>query len=129
MIHRVIFGSVERFIGILIEHFAGRFPTWLAPVQVKVLSVSEKSFEYASQVAAALKSAGIRMELDNRDEKIGYKIREAQLEKVPYMLVLGEKESEDGTIVTVRSRDKGDLGALKLDEFISQVRKETDERH
>ncbi|MBR2394826.1 MAG: threonine--tRNA ligase, partial [Candidatus Methanomethylophilaceae archaeon] len=128
MIHRVIFGSVERFIGILIEHFAGRFPTWLAPVQVKVLSVSEKSFEYASQVAAALKSAGIRMELDNRDEKIGYKIREAQLEKVPYMLVLGEKESEDGTIVTVRSRDKGDLGALKLDEFISQVRKETDER-
>ena len=128
MIHRVIFGSVERFIGILIEHFAGRFPTWLAPVQVKVLSVSEKSFEYASQVAATLKSAGIRMELDNRDEKIGYKIREAQLEKVPYMLVLGEKESEDGTIVTVRSRDKGDLGALKLDEFISQVRKETDER-
>ena len=128
MAHRVIFGSIERFIGILIEHYAGRFPTWLAPVQVKVLSVSEKSFQYAADVAAKLKAAGIRMELDNRDEKIGYKIREAQLEKVPYMLVLGEKESEDGTIVAVRSRDKGDLGALKLDDFIAQVLKETTDR-
>ena len=128
MAHRVVFGSIERFIGILIEHYAGRFPTWLAPVQVKVLSVSEKSFQYAADVAAKLKAAGIRMELDNRDEKIGYKIREAQLEKVPYMLVLGEKESEDGTIVAVRSRDKGDLGALKLDDFIAQVLKETTDR-
>ena len=128
MAHRVVFGSIERFIGILIEHYAGRFPTWLAPVQVKVLSVSEKSFQYAANVAAKLKAAGIRMELDNRDEKIGYKIREAQLEKVPYMLVLGEKESEDGTIVAVRSRDKGDLGALKLDDFIAQVLKETTDR-
>lgn len=128
MAHRVVFGSIERFIGILIEHYAGRFPTWLAPVQVKVLSVSEKSFQYAADVAAKLKAAGIRMELDNRDEKIGYKIREAQLEKVPYMLVLGEKESEDGTIVAVRSRDKGDLGALKLDDFIAQVVRETADR-
>jgi len=128
MAHRVVFGSIERFIGILIEHYAGRFPTWLAPVQVKVLSVSEKSFQYAANVAAKLKAAGIRMELDNRDEKIGYKIREAQLEKVPYMLVLGEKESEDGTIVAVRSRDKGALGALKLDDFIAQVLKETTDR-
>ncbi len=128
MAHRVVFGSIERFIGILIEHYAGRFPTWLAPVQVKVLSVSEKSFQYAADVAAKLKTAGIRMELDNRDEKIGYKIREAQLEKVPYMLVLGEKESEDGTIVAVRSRDKGDLGALKLDDFIAQVVGETANR-
>lgn len=128
MAHRVVFGSIERFIGILIEHYAGRFPTWLAPVQVKVLSVSEKSFQYAADVAAKLKTAGIRMELDNRDEKIGYKIREAQLEKVPYMLVLGEKESEDGTIVAVRSRDKGDLGALKLDDFIAQVVGETADR-
>ncbi len=128
MAHRVVFGSIERFIGILIEHYAGRFPTWLAPVQVKVLSVSEKSFQYAADVAAKLKAAGIRMELDNRDEKIGYKIREAQLEKVPYMLVLGEKESEDGTIVAVRSRDKGDLGALKIDDFIAQVLKETTDR-
>ena len=128
MAHRVVFGSIERFIGILIEHYAGRFPTWLAPVQVKVLSVSEKSFQYAADVAAKLKVAGIRMELDNRDEKIGYKIREAQLEKVPYMLVLGEKESEDGTIVAVRSRDKGDLGVLKLDDFIAQVVGETADR-
>lgn len=128
MAHRVLFGSIERFIGILIEHYAGRFPTWLAPVQVKVLSVSEKSFQYASDVAAKLKIAGIRVELDNRDEKIGYKIREAQLEKVPYMLVLGEKESDDGTIVAVRSRDDGDLGAVKTDEFIAKVLKETADR-
>ncbi len=121
MIHRVVFGSIERFIGILIEHYAGKFPAWLAPVQVKVLSVSEKSRPYASKVLDELKAAGIRCEIDNRDEKIGYKIREAQLEKVPYMLVLGEKESEDGTIVAVRSRDKGDLGAVKTEEFIKNV--------
>ena len=111
MIHRVVFGSIERFIGILIEHYAGKFPAWLAPVQVKVLSVSEKSRPYANQILAELKTKGIRCEVDNRDEKIGYKIREAQLEKVPYMLVLGEKESDDGTVVAVRSRDKGDLGS------------------
>ena len=121
MIHRVVFGSIERFIGILIEHYAGKFPAWLAPVQVKVLSVSEKSRPYASKVLDDLKATGIRCEIDNRDEKIGYKIREAQLEKVPYMLVLGEKESEDGTIVAVRSRDKGDLGAVKTEEFIKNV--------
>jgi threonyl-tRNA synthetase len=128
MIHRVIFGSVERFIGILIEHYAGKFPVWISPVQVKVLSVSEKTFDYASKVAAKLKAAGIRMELDNRDEKIGYKIREAQLEKVPYMLVLGEKESEDGTIVTVRCRDGTDAGQMKLDDFIAKVVKENSDR-
>ncbi|WP_400149369.1 threonine--tRNA ligase [Candidatus Methanarcanum hacksteinii] len=121
MIHRVVFGSIERFIGILIEHYAGKFPAWLAPVQVKVLSVSEKSRPYANQILAELKTKGIRCEVDNRDEKIGYKIREAQLEKVPYMLVLGEKESDDGTVVTVRSRDKGDLGSVKTDEFITNV--------
>ena len=121
MIHRVVFGSIERFIGILIEHYAGKFPAWLAPVQVKVLSVSEKSRPYANQIFAELKTKGIRCEVDNRDEKIGYKIREAQLEKVPYMLVLGEKESEDGTVVAVRSRDKGDLGSVKTDEFITNV--------
>ena len=128
MAHRVVFGSIERFIGILIEHYAGRFPTWLSPVQVKVLSVSEKSFDYAAKVSEQLKAAGIRVELDNRDEKIGYKIREAQLEKVPYMLILGEKESEDGGIVAVRSRDKGDLGAVPTGDFIAQVRKEIDDR-
>ena len=128
MLHRVIFGSIERFIGILTEHYAGRFPVWLAPVQVRVLSVSEKSFDYASQVAAKLKSSGIRMELDNSDNKIGYKIREAQLQKVPYMLVLGEKESDDGTIVTVRTREGQDLGSMPLDDFITKVQKETAER-
>ena len=128
MLHRVAFGSIERFIGILTEHYAGRFPVWLSPVQVKVLSVSEKSFDYASSVAAKLKAAGVRVELDNRDEKIGYKIREAQLQKVPYMLILGEKESEDGSIVAVRSRDAGDLGAVGTDEFIAKVLKETKER-
>ena len=128
MIHRVIFGSIERFIGILTEHYAGRFPVWLAPVQVRVLSVSEKSFDYASEVAAKLKESGIRMELDNSDNKIGYKIREAQLQKIPYMLVLGEKESDDGTIVTIRTREGQDLGSMSLDDFIAKVRKETTER-
>ncbi len=124
MIHRVVFGSIERFIGILIEHYVGKFPAWLAPVQVKVLSVSEKSRPYANKVLAELKARGIRCEVDNRDEKIGYKIREAQLEKVPYMLVLGEKESEDGTVVAVRSRDKGDLGSVKTETFISDLLQE-----
>ncbi len=128
MLHRVIFGSIERFIGILTEHYAGRFPVWLAPVQVRVLSVSEKSFDYASKVAAELKAAGIRMELDNSDNKIGYKIREAQLQKIPYMLVLGEKETADGTVVTVRTREGQDLGALKLEDFIAMVRQETADR-
>ncbi len=128
MIHRVVFGSIERFIGILIEHYAGRFPAWLAPVQVKILSVSEKSRPYGNKVYEELRKKGIRCEIDNRDEKIGYKIREAQLEKVPYMLVLGEKESEDGTVVAVRSRDKGDLGAVKTEEFISGLLKEISEK-
>jgi len=123
MIHRVCFGSIERFIGILIEHFAGKFPLWLNPVQVKVLPVSEKSREYATGIYDKLKAAGIRVEIDNRDEKIGYKIREAQLAKVNYMLVLGEKEAEAGTI-TVRSRDEGDLGASTIDELITKLNEE-----
>ena len=127
MIHRVIFGSIERFIGILIEHYGGRFPVWLAPVQVKVLSVSEKSREYANSIYDRMKAAGIRCEVDNRDEKIGYKIREAQLQKAPYMLVIGEKEVENGNL-TVRSRDKGDLGAMDVQAFIDQVLKQTAER-
>ena len=122
MIHRVCFGSIERFIGILIEHFAGQFPVWLAPVQVKVIPVSEKSMDYATGVYEKLKAAGIRTELDHKDEKVGYKIRQAQLEKVPYMLVLGEKEAAEGAI-TVRSRDKGDLGAAGLDAFIEDIKK------
>lgn len=124
MIHRVAFGSIERFIGILIEHYAGKFPAWLAPVQVKVLSVSEKSRAYGNGIVEKLKAAGIRCEADNRDEKIGYKIREAQLEKVPYMLVLGEKESENGNVVSVRSRDKGDLGTIATEDFIKDLLEE-----
>ena len=122
MILRVCFGSFERFIVILIEHFAGKFPVWLAPVQVKVIPVSEKSMDYATGVYEKLKAAGIRTELDHKDEKVGYKIRQAQLEKVPYMLVLGEKEAAEGAI-TVRSRDKGDLGAAGLDAFIEDIKK------
>lgn len=122
MIHRVCFGSIERFIGILIEHFAGKFPVWLSPVQVKVIPVSEKSMEYATGVYEKLKAAGIRTELDHKDEKVGYKIRQAQLEKVPFMLVLGEKEAAEGAI-TVRSRDKGDLGAAQLEDFIADIKK------
>ena len=127
MIHRVCFGSIERFIGILIEHYAGKFPVWLAPVQVKVIPVSEKSMEYASGVYEKLKAAGIRVELDHKDEKVGYKIRQAQLEKVPYMLVLGEKEAAEG-VITVRSRDKGDLGRAQLDDFIQEIKKLTETR-
>ena len=128
MVHRVVYGSIERFIGILIEHYAGKFPTWLAPVQAKVLSVSDKSFEYAAKVAAQLKAAGIRVELDNRGEKIGYKIREAQLEKIPYMLVIGEKESDSGNTVAIRTRDGKDMGSLLVTDFIANVKKEVADR-
>ena len=127
MIHRVAFGSIERFIGILIEHFAGAFPTWLAPVQVKVLPISEKHMEYGEKVLAELKEAGIRAEIDPRAEKIGYKIREARLQKIPYMLVVGAKEEEEGK-VSVRSRFLGDEGAKPLDEFICAVKKEIKNR-
>ena len=123
MIHRVVFGSIERFIGILIEHFAGAFPTWLAPVQVKVLPISEKYMDYAESVQKKLDEAGIRVELDTRSEKIGYKIREAQQAKIPYMLVVGQKEEEDGTIA-VRSRAAGDEGTKSLDAFIADIQKE-----
>ncbi|MCP1101206.1 threonyl-tRNA synthetase [Aequitasia blattaphilus] len=127
MIHRVAFGSIERFIGILIEHFAGAFPTWLAPVQVKVLPISDKHMEYGNKVLEALRKAGIRGEIDVRAEKIGYKIREAQMKKVPYMLVVGAKEEEE-ELVAVRSRFGGDLGQKKLDEFIKEVKDEIDSK-
>jgi len=123
MIHRVAFGSIERFIGILIEHFAGAFPTWLAPVQVKVLPISDKYLEYGQKVCEKLDAAGIRTEIDTRAEKIGYKIREAQMQKVPYMLVVGAKEEEAG-VVSVRSRFAGDEGQKGLDEFISAIKEE-----
>ena len=123
MIHRVAFGSIERFIGILIEHFAGAFPTWLAPVQVKVLPISDKYMDYAEKVKAALDAENIRVEVDTRSEKIGYKIREAQKNKIPYMLVVGQKEEEDG-VVSVRSRFKGDEGQTSLESFIENIKKE-----
>ena len=125
MIHRVAFGSIERFIGILIEHFAGAFPLWLAPEQVRVLAISDKHLGYANEVLQKLKAVGIRATIDTRSEKIGYKIREAQLKKIPYMLILGDKESESGT-VAVRSRKDGDLGAVAVDEFIKKVVEEND---
>ncbi len=123
MIHRVAFGSIERFIGILIEHFAGAFPTWLAPVQVRVLAISDKYTEYAERVTKQLAEAGLRAEMDRRSEKIGYKIREAQTQKIPYMLVVGQKE-EEGNCVAVRSRRAGDEGQKSLEEFIAAVQEE-----
>ena len=125
MLHRVIFGSIERFIGIITEHYAGAFPTWLAPVQVEILPIADSHIEYAKQVQEQLEKLGIRTELDDRQEKIGYKIREAQLQKVPYMLVLGEKEIEAKT-VGVRSREDGDIGAMSLQEFVEKVQKEVE---
>ena len=127
MIHRVALGSIERFIGILIEQYAGKFPVWLAPTQVKILPISDKYMDYANEVKNALFDAGIRVEMDDRAEKIGFKIREAQLQKVPYMLVVGEKEAAEKH-VAVRSRDKGEMGSMDLNEFVSMVVKEDEER-
>lgn len=127
VIHRVIFGSIERFIGILIEHFAGKFPVWLAPVQVKVLPISDNFVEYGSEVIGKLREAGIRCEIDNRSEKIGYKIREARNERVPYMIIVGEQEKTHGNI-SLRSREGGDEGSTSLEEFIARVQKEEKEK-
>ncbi len=128
MIHRVCFGSIERFIGIITEHFAGKYPVWLAPVQAKVLLVSEKSAEYGTKVYEALREAGIRCELDARNEKIGYMIREAQMvDRVPYMVIIGQQEVENGT-VSIRYRDTAKTESMSLDEFIAKITKETKER-
>ncbi|MBQ7409792.1 MAG: threonine--tRNA ligase [Clostridia bacterium] len=123
LIHRALFGSFERFIGIITEHFAGAFPAWLSPVQVKVLPISDNQKEYAEKVVAELAANGLRVELDDRQEKIGYKIREAQLSKVPYMLILGEKEVESGA-VGVRARKEGDIGAMPIADFIAKIQEE-----
>ena len=123
LIHRALFGSFERFIGIITEHFAGAFPAWLAPVQVKVLPISDNQKEYAQKVVDELSANGIRVELDDRQEKIGYKIREAQLSKVPYMLIIGEKEVEAGA-VGVRARKEGDIGAMPINEFVAKLQEE-----
>ena len=124
MIHRVVFGSIERFIGILIEHFAGAFPTWLSPVQVKILTITSRCDERAKEINALLEKAGFRPEMDLRNEKIGFKIREAQMQKIPYMIVLGDKEVENGE-VAVRGR-KGDLGTMKLEDFVAKLKEEVD---
>ena len=127
VIHRVIFGSIERFIGILIEHFAGKFPVWLSPIQVKVLPISDSFMEYGHKVIDKLRKYGIRCEIDNRSEKIGYKIREARNERVPYMIIVGEKEKNHGNI-SLRSRDMGEEGSTSLEEFITRVLKEDQEK-
>ena len=127
MIHRACFGSMERFIGILIEHFAGAFPTWMAPVQVKILPISEKHVEYAEKLRKAFKDAYVRVELDDRSEKIGYKIRQAQMEKVSYMLVVGDKEVEEGK-VAVRKRGVGEQGAIPWEEFLANIQQEIKDR-
>ncbi|NMP38361.1 MAG: threonine--tRNA ligase [Clostridiales bacterium] len=127
MIHRVVFGSIERFVGVITEHFAGAFPTWLAPEQVRILPISEKHLDFAETIRKTLYDAGIRVELDTRSEKIGYKIREAQLRKIPYMLIVGDKEAESGT-VSVRSRSKGDIGSANVDKFLSDILNEISSR-
>ena len=125
MLHRVVLGSIERFIGVITEHFAGAFPTWLSPVQVKLLPITDRAAEYADQVAAKLEAAGYRVETDHRNEKIGKKIRDAQLEKVPYMLVIGDKEAEAGN-VSVRHRADGDLGVMSTEDFMAQLKELVD---
>ena len=125
MIHRVVFGSVERFIGVITEHFAGAFPTWLAPVQVKVMPITDRAADYAKSVAALLENNGFRVETDLRNEKIGYKIREAQGQKIPYMIIVGDKEAQDGTIA-VRTRTGGDMGAMDVSAFVAKLRKEVE---
>ena len=123
MIHRVVFGSIERFIGILTEHFAGAYPTWLAPVQVKLLPIADRHLDYLYNVKKALEAKGVRCEIDDRSEKMGFKIRAAQLEKVPYMIIAGDKDIENGTI-SVRSRKDGEQGAMTLDEFVENIMEE-----
>ena len=127
MIHRVVFGSIERFIGVITEHFAGAFPVWLSPVQVKVMPITDRAADYAKSIAAKLDAAKVRVETDLRNEKIGYKIREAQMQKIPYMLVVGDKEAEAGT-VSVRTRAGVDLGAMPLDEFMDKIGEEISTR-
>ncbi|HHW91415.1 MAG TPA: threonine--tRNA ligase, partial [Firmicutes bacterium] len=127
MIHRTCLGSIERFIGILIEHYAGAFPTWLAPVQVKILPITDRHLDYSRKLAEEFKEAGIRVEVDDRNEKVGYKIREAQLNKIPYMLIIGDKEVEGGT-VSVRGRSKGDMGAMAADRFLELIKGEIEEK-
>ena len=124
MIHRVVLGSIERFIGILTEHFAGAFPLWLAPVQARVMTITDRSIPAAKAVRDRLLDAGIRVELDERNEKINYKIRQAQMEKIPYMLVLGDREAEEGTVSLRKRGEKGNLGVLSVEDVIARLTQE-----
>ena len=127
MIHRALLGSLERFFGILVEHYAGSFPAWLAPEQVRVLPLSEKFKEYGEEILKELKAAGMRAKLDSSDEKLGYKIRQAELQKIPYALVVGKREAAQGT-VGVRKHREGDLGSMKREEFIARLEEDLRER-
>ena len=127
MVHRAILGSMERFLGVLIEHYGGAFPTWLAPVQAVVIPIADRHAEYADSVLAQLGAAGFRAEVDSRNERMNQKIRTAQLQKVPYMLVVGDREAEAGA-VAVRTRDAGDLGAMPLPDFVELLGKERESR-
>lgn len=123
MIHRVVFGSIERFIGVITEHFAGAFPTWLSPVQVEILPITDRARDFGESILTRLDELGVRAEIDNRNEKVGYKLREHKLQKIPYLLVIGDKEVESGDI-TVNTYKKGDIGTMKLDDFISMITEE-----
>src|SRR5437868_7360731 len=127
VIHRAIFGSFERFIAILIEHYTGAFPLWLAPIQAVVLPIADRHLPYAASVREQLRGAGLRADVDERQEKIGYKIREAQLQKVPYMLVIGDREQQEGT-VSVRGRADGDIGAYTVDVFMELAKREVENK-
>ena len=127
MIHRVVFGSIERFIGILTEHFAGAFPTWLASVQIKMLPIADRHLDRIYEIKKQLEAAGLRVEVDDRSEKIGFKIRSAQLEKVPYMVIVGDKDIENNTI-SIRSRKEGEIGAMKVQDFITAIVEEIEEK-
>jgi threonyl-tRNA synthetase len=127
MVHRAAFGSIERFIGILIEHYAGKFPVWLSPVQVRLLPITDRNNEYTDKVESALKAAGVRCESDKRQEKTGFKVREAQLERIPYMLVIGDKEQAENT-VSVRRRDGGEMTTMAFDDFVAMITKEIKDR-
>lgn len=123
MIHRAALGSIERFMGILIEHYAGAFPLWMAPVQAVILPIADRHHQYANELAAKLRDEGIRVKVDSRNEKTGFKIREAQMEKIPYMLVTGDREAEAGR-VSVRERANGDLGAMDFGDFMTIIKNE-----
>ena len=127
MIHRVVFGSMERFIGILTEHYAGAFPVWLAPIQARIIPITERHHDYANELAREMKKVGIRVDVDARSEKMGYKIREGQMQKIPYMLVVGDKEVESRA-VSVRKRGEGDIGSRGSADFINELVREIRER-